>query len=175
MISQNAALNLLVTVLLVGFFIAGYWGGHIYDALATKTKTKQVYVVDKATYVENATLILQTQALQAELVELQAKLDETRVIHATITSYSPNPDQTDEDPFITASMERVQEGRVAVSRDLFYKGWVFGRRIYIEGKGIFIINDLMHSRKTNQIDIFRFSTTKAEEFGVQHTRVVLLD
>jgi dsDNA-binding SOS-regulon protein len=46
---------------------------------------------------------------------------------------------------------------------------------YIEGKGIFIINDLMHSRKTNQIDIFRFSTTKAEDFGVQHARAVLLD
>lgn len=136
---------------------------------------RQAYVVDKETHKENVALTIQIQALQNEVVELQAALDETRVIHATLTAYSPEQGQTDEDPFVTASMERVQEGRVAVSRDLFYNGWVFGRRIYIEGKGIFIINDLMHARKTNQIDVFHFSTTKAKEFGVQHARVVLLD
>jgi len=173
MVSKNTALDMVIVLLLVVFFFTGYAVSVVSGT--SKTEARQVYVVDKHTYTENTALTLQTQALQAKLAELQAKLDETRVIHATITSYSPNPDQTDEDPFITASMERVQEGRVAVSRDLFYKGWVFGRRIYIEGKGIFIVNDLMHSRKINQIDIFRFSTTKAEDFGIQHARVVLLD
>lgn len=161
---------LLIIMALLGFSVLGYLVG-----TAPTATTEQVYIVDRATYKENAALAAQIQELEAEVDKLQAALDETRVVHATLTAYSPDQNQTDGDPFVTASMEKVKEGCVAVSRDLFYKGWVFGRRIYIEGKGIFVINDLMHSRKTNQIDIFRFSTTKAEAFGIQHARVVLLN
>lgn len=83
----------------------------------------------------------------------------------TVTAYSPRHSETDTTPFITASNKRVRHGIVAVSRDLFDQGWVFGRKVYIKSLGIFTIDDLMAERKRNQIDIFMFDTNQAVSFG----------
>lgn len=120
-------------------------------------------------------VIVQNTELKEQITELKTQLNEVRVRELTVTSYSPRKKETDNDPFITASMQRVREGTVAVSRDLFYDGWVFGRRVYIEGEGVFTIADLMHARKTKQVDIFRFNTKAASKFGKQQRRVALLD
>lgn len=112
-------------------------------------------------------------SLQNDVKKL-TKTQSNWVVNAVVTSYSPREEETDEDPYLTASMEPVREGCVAVSRDLFYKGWSFGRKVYIEGEGVFTITDLMHARKTNQVDIFRFNTEAALEFGRQQRKVVLL-
>ncbi|EGJ48714.1 3D domain-containing protein [Desulfocurvibacter africanus] len=93
----------------------------------------------------------------------------------TVTAYSPRPEETNEDPFTTASNRPVRPGIVAVSRDLFDEGWVFGRKVYIKGMGVFTIDDLMHARKRNQVDIFMFETAKARDFGLQKLEVYLLD
>ena len=124
---------------------------------------------------EIQTLNKTNTTLEKHVEYLENALKESRIIDATVTAYSPREDETDTDPLITASMQPVREGTVAVSRDLFYAGWVFGRRVYIEGHGIFIITDLMHERKKQQIDIFRFSTKKAMKFGRKSLRVALLD
>jgi 3D (Asp-Asp-Asp) domain-containing protein len=113
--------------------------------------------------------------LKKHISYLKKTLKDTRVLYLTVTAYSPRKHETDSDPFITASMQPVREGGVAVSRDLFYAGWVFGREVYIEGYGIFVIADLMHKRKTNQIDIFRFNTKDALKFGRKTLRVALLN
>lgn len=113
--------------------------------------------------------------LEEYTTSLEETLRESRVRRLTVTAYSPREVETDSDPFITASMQPVREGGVAVSRDLFYAGWVFGRKIYIEGYGIFVITDLMHSRKKEQIDIFMFNTKKALKFGKKKIRIALLD
>ena len=55
----------------------------------------------------------------------------------TVTAYNPTTDQCDSDPLIAASMRKVRLGTIAVSRDLFDQGWVFGRKVRIEGIGIF--------------------------------------
>lgn len=114
-------------------------------------------------------------ALKQQVKSLDSKLRESRVLSVTVTAYSPRVQETDSDPFITASMQPVREGGIAVSRDLFYSGWVFGRKVYIEGYGIFVITDLMHERKIQQIDIFRFNTNEALKFGRKTLRVALLD
>lgn len=92
----------------------------------------------------------------------------------TITAYSAEPGQTDDTPFTTANNNRVRDGIVAVSRDLFSKGWVFGRKVYVVDMGVYTIDDLMHQRKKNQIDIFMFDTAKALKFGRKKMRVYLL-
>ena len=93
----------------------------------------------------------------------------------TVTAYSARAMETDSTPHLTATNKPVRAGIVAVSRDLFDAGWVFGKQVYVKNHGVFTIDDLMHSRKRNQIDIFMHSTQAAERFGVQELDVYLLD
>ncbi len=92
----------------------------------------------------------------------------------TITAYNAEYAQTDDTPFITASNSRVRPGIVAVSQDLFRKGWVFGRKVYIVGQGVYTIEDLLAKRKKNQLDIFMNSKENALRFGRKRLRVFLL-
>ncbi len=103
--------------------------------------------------------------------EAQAQRD---VLKVTVTAYTPTVDQTDEDPMIAASMRKVRPGTVAVSRDLFDQGWVFGKKIRIEGMGIYEINDLMNPRYSRRVDVFMWDEKKAQAFGKRQTRVALL-
>lgn len=92
-----------------------------------------------------------------------------------VTAYSPRREETDSTPFTTASNRRVRNGIVAVSRDLFNAGWVFGKKVYIKNYGIFVIDDLMAARKRNQIDIFMDDPRAALEFGRKRLSAHLID
>lgn len=91
-----------------------------------------------------------------------------------VTAYSPRKTETDSTPFTTAYNTKVRPGIIAVSRDLFAKGWTFGRKVYIKSLGVFTIEDLMAKRKKNQIDIFIPETTKAIAFGRKNMEAHLL-
>lgn len=118
----------------------------------------------------------QTALSELRMVESQVRmLQDLRVKELDVTAYSAEREQTDEDPLITASMRRVRPGTVAVSRDLFQQGWVFGRKVYIEGHGVFEINDLMNERFTSRLDVFMPETSLAQEFGRKTLTVALLD
>ncbi|WP_419785935.1 3D domain-containing protein [Pseudodesulfovibrio sp.] len=125
-------------------------------------------------------LILTEQTAEArkgmieEVRLLQKALTNSPVRTVTVTAYNPTTDQCDADPLIAASNRRVRQGTIAVSRDLFDQGWVFGRKVRIEGLGIFEINDLMNKRFTKRIDIFMWDETKAREFGKKNIRAALL-
>lgn len=92
----------------------------------------------------------------------------------TVTAYNAEVSQTDSDPDITASMRRVRPGTIAVSRDLFDKGWVFGRKVRLEGIGIYEINDLMAARHNSAVDIFIHSNSQALAFGKRRIKAALL-
>ena len=90
----------------------------------------------------------------------------------TITAYSSTRRQTDDTPFITALGTSVRDGVVAAN---FLP---FGTRVKIPklfGDKIFIVEDRMHARKSNFIDIWMPSKTAAAEFGINYTQVVVLD
>ena len=93
--------------------------------------------------------------------KVQALEQKIKPIKVTVPAYSPRESETDSTPHITAFQTRVRPGIVAVSRDLFEKGWVEGRKVYIDQYGVFEIQDLMHHRKRQQLDIFFYSTQKA--------------
>jgi 3D (Asp-Asp-Asp) domain-containing protein len=93
----------------------------------------------------------------------------------TVTAYNPTTDQCDADPLIAASMRKVRQGTIAVSRDLFDQGWVFGRKVRIEGLGIFEINDLMNKRFSQRIDIFMWDEDQARQFGKRNIKAALLE
>ncbi len=95
------------------------------------------------------------------------------VATVTVTAYNATPEQCDADPGIAASMRPVKAGTIAVSRDLFDKGWVFGKKVRLEGLGIFEINDLMAARHSKAIDIF-LADGDAMNFGKRRAKAALL-
>lgn len=142
-----------------------------------------VIVVVKQQRIDDLThrlnLVQKTAEARKEFVEearlLQKAKNMSPVRTVTVTAYNPTTDQCDEDPLIAASMRKVRSGTVAVSRDLFDQGWVFGRKVRIEGYGIFEINDLMNKRFTQRIDIFMWEESQAREFGRKNIKAALLD
>lgn len=94
----------------------------------------------------------------------------------TVTAYSAAELlQSEEQQLLTASLTKPKEGAVAVSRDLFKQGWVFGKKVYIKDHGIFVITDLMGSSKNKSVDIFMNDHGRALQFGKRQIEVVLLD
>lgn len=88
------------------------------------------------------------------------------------TAYSSTPEETDDTPFITASMTEVRDGIVAAN---FLP---FGTKILIPGvfgDKIFTVEDRMHERKANFIDIWMPTKEKAQEFGITYAEIVILD
>ncbi|MFW6323774.1 MAG: 3D domain-containing protein [Desulfovibrionales bacterium] len=124
---------------------------------------------------QNITQLEQGQNELASLVQKINHSDVKQVFEVDVTAYTPTERECDEDPLIAASMRKVRLGTVAVSRDLFESGWVFGKKIYITGYGIYEINDLMNSRFTKRVDIFMWERDKAMNFGRKKIKVALLE
>ncbi|MGE4291041.1 MAG: 3D domain-containing protein [Desulfovibrio sp.] len=149
--------------------------GLLFQAVRIEAKNEQIVTLERdlrfAEYKikSGQRTLAVTQALQKNL--LQSK----RVKSVTITAYNPREEQCDEDPLVAASMRKVRTGTVAVSRDLFDQGWVFGRKVRIEGLGIFEINDLMNRRFSRSIDVFMWDEDQATAFGRRQARAALLD
>ncbi len=127
-------------------------------------------------------LHLMTRSDRAHLLELRQLIQiKDHLIESlqrgqllTVTAYTPDSGETDSSPFITASNNRVREGILAVSRDLYRKGWSFGKKVYIVNVGVFTIDDLLSERARNQVDVFMFDKDKAIQFGRKAIRVYLL-
>ena len=89
-----------------------------------------------------------------------------------ITAYSSTPEETDDTPFITASGKLVHEGIVATNI------LPLGTRIKIPalyGEKIFVVEDRMHPRKRNNVDIWMPTTRSAVLFGAVFTDIVILE
>jgi len=112
--------------------------------------------------------------LSREVEDLKRKLN-LDVKLCTVTAYSASRRECDDTPDITASGEKVKEGFIAVSRDLFSKGWTFNKRVYIPSlKKIFIIKDLMNKRWRRRLDIFMPSRKAAKKFGKKRLIAILI-
>ncbi|MFC1855243.1 hypothetical protein ACFL2A_01695 [Thermodesulfobacteriota bacterium] len=81
-----------------------------------------------------------------------------------VTAYSPTKRETDSTPFTTASNKRVQEGYIAISRDL-EQYLSFGDKVFIKDIGIFEVQDRMNRRWKKRVDLFFFDTKEARIFG----------
>ncbi len=90
----------------------------------------------------------------------------------SVTAYSYSGGQY---PYnITASGRQVQEGMVAVSRDVERDlGLSFGDRVLLHGLGVFEFQDRMASRWTLKADVFKQSDHKARSFGVKRQIVLV--
>lgn len=106
----------------------------------------------------------------------------TAVVRAT--AYNSIPNQTDASPFITATGTRTRFGVVALSRDLLRK-FPYGTRIRLEDPTgqlngllagrVFIVEDTMHPRKYNHLDVWMSSRSQALQFGARQLRITAID
>lgn len=108
------------------------------------------------------------------------------------TGYNSHEGQTDSTPFITSTGARTGFGVLAVSRDLLSSDLPYGSLVRIKdlgnyhtGRGVgafqgllgdhlFVVEDTMHARKTNQVDIWFESYSQAVSWGVRKVEVELI-
>jgi 3D (Asp-Asp-Asp) domain-containing protein len=86
------------------------------------------------------------------------------------TSYSPTFSETDSNPWMTASGLQSGFGVVAVDPNVI----PLGSLLYIEGYGYAVAGDTGGAIKGNKIDVFFYSTSQSNRWGVKNVRVYLL-
>lgn len=82
-----------------------------------------------------------------------------------VSAYNAMESQTDSDPFTMASGKKVYDGAIACPRHI-----ELGKKIELEGLGVFICEDRMNVRYLNNIDIFMWDYDEAINFGRQDIR-----
>lgn len=108
------------------------------------------------------------------------------------TAYNSLESQTDATPHITATGTRTRWGVLAASRDLLGADLPYGSLVRLtdlgnfhngRGRGayqallndvLFVIEDTMHARKTNQVDLWFSEHREAVNWGVRSLRVELV-
>jgi 3D (Asp-Asp-Asp) domain-containing protein len=113
------------------------------------------------------------------------------VITVKSTAYNSIPNQTDSTPFVTATGSRTRFGIVALSRDLLRR-IPYGSIVRIEdlgnwsngrGRGTynrmlsgvnFIVEDTMHIRKRNTVDVWMPTRRGAIQWGARQIRVTVI-
>lgn len=106
------------------------------------------------------------------------------------TGYNSMAAQTDLSPNTTSTGSRTRFGIIAVSRDLlpkdipygslvriqdlgnFYSGRGYGKfQTLLDSQGLFVVEDTMHQRKRNQVDIWFADYASAVNWGVRKVRL----
>ncbi len=130
------------------------------------------------------------------LAERQTTLNVTQGPVATpsftlrATGYNSLRSQTDSTPFITATGARTRVGVIAISRDLLAKDIPYGSLVrikdlgsYYNGRGygkfqawldrqeLFIVEDTLHPRKRQQVDVWFETMSEALNWGVRQVEV----
>lgn len=120
-----------------------------------------------------ATAVAKTTAPTAALHAKQlVKSGLSRSKTVWVTAYSSSPDETDDTPFTTASGKTVRDGIVATNL------LPFGTKIQIPelfGNKVFVVEDRMHPRKTNVVDVWMPSKEDAIRFGAARTEIVIVN
>lgn len=105
------------------------------------------------------------------IAQSDTSADVKRIVTTTVTAYSSETGQTDSTPYITASGTHVREGVIAAN-------WLsIGTRVRIPelfGDQVFIVEDRMHSRHTNRLDVWFPSRAEAVQFGAHEAQVEIL-
>ena len=105
----------------------------------------------------------------------RAKLPRVRSVVVDATAYNSLPEQTGDDPTLSASGHRLAPGMraIAVSPDLVPLGLVHGRKVRIDGlKGEWVVRDRMPPRWRRRIDVYMGEDIDAARaFGRRRVRI----
>ena len=98
--------------------------------------------------------------------------DSSSTFYILVTAYSSSIDETDDTPFITAAGTDVHPGVAAAN---FLSIGTKFRLPEIFGEEIFTVEDRLHSRYNDRVDIWFDSKEEAEKFGSKITRLEILE
>lgn len=134
---------------------------------AAQTLDRVEYQLPMGMIVINANSILQANSRDhgGEPPELASKF------LLTVTAYSSSVDETDSTPFVTASGTKTRDGVIA--SNLF----PFGTQVKIPdifGDRVFVVEDRMHSRFADRIDVWMPSKYEAVRFGKRETHIEIV-
>lgn len=121
----------------------------------------------------NTELLAQNKSLIEQLDSVHTVEDKLLKYRITLSHYTASVDETDSNPQETATGTRPVVGRtLAVSRDLFK--YLRGKRVWIEGLGVFTVEDTMNPRFTNQGDLLVRTKYEAKKLGTKKVTLVVL-
>lgn len=109
---------------------------------------------------------------EAATIEQRGAVREEKTLSVWVTAYSSTPEETDDTPFITASGKTVRDGIVATN---FLP---MGTKVLIPkyfGDKIFTVEDRMHARKKDFVDIWMPTKEQAQNFGIARTDIFVLE
>jgi len=111
--------------------------------------------------------------LEASSVAARSVLEQPyrKIVTVFVTGYSSTPDQTDETPFITAYNTEVRDGVVAAN---FLPAGTKIRIPELFGDKIFVVEDRMHERFSDRIDIWFSDRESAQNFGLRKATIQIL-
>jgi len=93
------------------------------------------------------------------------------IMEVTVTSYNSDPRQTDDTPFITAYNTRVRDGIVAAN--FLPRGTKIRFPEYFGDKE-FVVEDRMHRRFSDRVDIWSADYAFSREFGIRRVKMEIL-
>jgi 3D (Asp-Asp-Asp) domain-containing protein len=94
----------------------------------------------------------------------------TNEFYMEATAYSPTVQETDGNPWMTASGMKSGRGVVAVDPNVI----PLGSKLYVEGYGYAIAGDTGGAIKGNRIDVFFYSSDEMTKWGRRLVRVFVL-
>jgi 3D (Asp-Asp-Asp) domain-containing protein len=121
-----------------------------------------------------------TLVTQAQTTPLVGKISQVspqstsivvKTLHLKVTAYASVPEETSDHPFITATGDHVHDGIVATNL------LPFGTKVMIPslfGDKVFVVDDRMNKRMTNNIDIWMSTKEAAVVFGVHKANILVL-
>ena len=126
---------------------------------------------ENALAVQEAVMTAASRETTGDLFTLDE--EDRRRFTLTATAYCPLCGSEDGQPQPTARGGVVRPGRtVAVSQDLKR---LLGSKVYIEGLGVRVVEDLMHPRFSDRLDLCLSDRETALAFGVKRLEMVVLD
>lgn len=118
--------------------------------------------------IENPELLAQNYPLLRMTEDESSK----KTIKVLITAYSSSPEETDETPFITASGSYVRPGVLAAN---FLPFGTKVRLPEIFGNQVFVVEDRLHERNNDRIDVWFPNKEEALRFGAQISEMEILE
>lgn len=130
-------------------------------------------------------VLAEARSLQREPIRFKGPIANPSLV-VRATAYNSLESQTNAQPFITATGTQTRWGIIAVSRDLLDFDLPYGSLVrlrdlgnyhsgrghgayqtLLDGAGLFVVEDTMHMRKANQIDVWFADYASAVNWGVR--------